>query len=123
MPVTIAAGTGKAFNQAFLDRIDPGAPHNNQNSLGRSLGRLDAPGPFAVTMISTLRRTSSAGKLSEPIDFSIRISVLGGDVLSFYVAVARAEPFRIAPALAGLTSWIERLIIYPVRWTFFGCCA
>src|SRR5439155_19339303 len=37
----VAAGTGKAFNQACLDRIGPSAGHNDGNRLGRILGRLD----------------------------------------------------------------------------------
>jgi hypothetical protein len=36
-----AAGTGKAFNEACLDRIRRGARHHDGDRLGRILGRLD----------------------------------------------------------------------------------
>ena len=60
-------------------------------------------------------------KLREPIELPLRISVLDGDVLSFYVAkLAQSQPNCLGTG--GLTSWIgaDR---YPIRGTFFGCCA
>ena len=60
-------------------------------------------------------------KLRSPIALPLRISVLDGDVLSFYVAKL-AQSSRIAServdSLAG--SCDDR---YPIRGTFFGCCA
>jgi hypothetical protein len=41
----------------------------------------------------------------EPIELPLRISVLNGDVLSFYVAtLAQSQPNCLGTA--GLTSWI-----------------
>ena len=46
-------------------------------------------------------------KLREPIDLPLRISVLDGDVLSFYVAkLAQSQPNCLGTG--GLSSWIER---------------
>ena len=46
-------------------------------------------------------------KLREPIALPLRISVLDGDVLSFYVAkLAQSQPNCLGTG--GLTSWIER---------------
>ena len=46
-------------------------------------------------------------KLREPIDLSLRISVLGGDVLPFYVAkLAQSQPNCLGTG--GLTGWIVR---------------
>ena len=60
-------------------------------------------------------------KLREPIELPLRISVLDGDVLSFYVAkLAQSQPNCLGTG--GLTSWIAR-DRYPIRGTFFGCCA
>ena len=60
-------------------------------------------------------------KLRKPIELPLRISVLDGDVLSFYVAkLAQSQPNCLgrADSLAG--SFADR---YPIRGTFFGCCA
>ena len=46
-------------------------------------------------------------KLREPIVLPLRISVLDGDVLSFYVAtLAQSQPNCLGTG--GLNSWIER---------------
>ena len=46
-------------------------------------------------------------KLRKPIALSLRISVLGGDVLSFYVAkLAQSQPNCLGTG--GLSSWISR---------------
>ena len=46
-------------------------------------------------------------KLREPIELPLRISVLDGDVLSFYVAtLAQSQPNCLGTG--GLTSWIAR---------------
>jgi hypothetical protein len=42
----VAAGTGKAFSQAQLNRICRKARHNNGNRLGRILDHPDRPGPY-----------------------------------------------------------------------------
>ncbi len=61
------------------------------------------------------------GKLREPIELPLRISVLGGDVLSFYVAtLAQSQPNCLGTG--GVTSRIDP-DRYPIRGTFFGCCA
>src|SRR5262249_37671721 len=41
----VAAGTGKALNQACPDRVDPNTRHNDGNCLGRIHGRPDYRGP------------------------------------------------------------------------------
>ena len=48
MPVTLPPGSGKAFNEACLDRIAPTARHNDGNRLGRILGRPDQPDPLLL---------------------------------------------------------------------------
>ena len=59
--------------------------------------------PPVTKMISTLRRTSSAA--SSGIDrASLRISILDGDVLSFYVTkLAQSQPNCLGTG--GLSSW------------------
>ena len=53
-------------------------------------------------------------KLGGPIDLPLRISVLGGDVLSFYVAkLAQSQPNCLETG--GLTSCIARREI-PYQW-------
>ena len=86
MPGDIAAGTGKAFNQACLDRIEPSAHHNDGNRLGRILGRPDAPDPSCYHDDINLETHQLGRKLRKPIELSLRIAVLDDDVLSFYVA-------------------------------------
>ena len=60
-------------------------------------------------------------KIRRPIGLPLPISVLGGDVLSFYVAtLAQSQPnsSERADSLAALPD--DR---YPIREIFFGCCA
>ncbi len=46
-------------------------------------------------------------KLREPIELPLRISVLDGDVLSFYVAtLAQSQPNCLGTG--GVSSWIDR---------------
>ena len=85
-PRDVPAGTGKAFNEAYLDRIGLSAHHNDGNRLGRILGRLDSPGPSCYHDDINLETHQLSRKLGEPIELPLHISVLDGDVLSFYVA-------------------------------------
>ena len=53
------------------------------------------------------------GKLREPIELPLRISVLDGDVLSFYVAkLAQSQPNCLGTG--GVISWIV-VDRYPIR--------
>ena len=93
MPRGVAAGTGKAFNYACLDRIVPGAGHNDGNRLGRILDRLDIYGPSSYHDDINLETHQLDRKLREPIELPLRISVLDGDVLSVYVTtLAQSQP-------------------------------
>src|SRR5262245_2585727 len=88
---------GKAFNKARLDRIDPSARHNDGNRLGRILGRQDYPGSSSCHDDINLETHQLGRKLREPIDLSLRKSVLDGDVLSFDVAkLAQSLPNCLA---------------------------
>ena len=81
----VAAGTGKAFNYACLDRIGPTARHNDGNRLGRILGCPDRRDPSCYHDDINLETHQLGGKLGGSIGFPLRIAVLGCDVLSFYV--------------------------------------
>ena len=101
----VAAGTGKAFNQACRDRIGPKAHHNDGNRLGRILGRLDRPLPSCYHDDINLETHQLGRKLREPIGLPLRISVLDGDVLSFDVAtLAQSQPNCLGTG--GLGSWV-----------------
>jgi hypothetical protein len=81
----VAAGTGKAFNDACFDRVDPFAHHNNGNRLGPFLCRLDRSEPCCDYDDIDLETHQFRQKLRGPIAFPIHVSVLGGNGLSFYV--------------------------------------
>src|SRR5262249_15657783 len=81
----VAAGTGKALNKACLDRIRPGAHHNYGNRLCRILGGPDRRVPCCYHDDIDLETHQLGGKLREPIALSLRMPVLDGDVLSFYI--------------------------------------
>ena len=73
-----------AFLAAWIDRV-PSCYHDDINLETHQLGR----------------------KLRAPIRLSLRISILGGDVLYFYVAtLAQRQPNCVRTG--GLTNWIER---------------
>src|SRR6266536_2455519 len=98
---------GKAFNQACLDRIGPKPRHNDRNRLGRILGRQDPRGPSCYHDDIDLKTHQLGRKLRGPIALPLRISVLDGDVLSFYVAkLAQSRPNCLDTG--GVTSWVER---------------
>ena len=107
MPVTLPPGSGKAFNEACLDRIKPTTRHNDGNRLGRILSRPDQPVPSCYHDDINLETHQLGRKLREPIDLPLRISVFGGDVLSFYVAtLAQSQPNCLGTG--GLTGWHRR---------------
>ena len=62
------------------------ARHNDGNRLGRILGRPDPLVPCRYHDEIDLETHQLRRKLRSPIDLPLRISVLDGDVLSFYVA-------------------------------------
>jgi len=82
----VPAWTAKAFNYACFDRIDPTAHHDDGNRLGRTHGRLDGYTPSCYHDDINLQTHQLGSKLRIPILLPLRISVLGGNVLSFYVA-------------------------------------
>ena len=98
---------GKAFNEACRDRIGPYAHHNDRNRLGCIYG---GPDPYASSSYDDeidLETHQLGGKLRSPISLPIRISVLGGDVLSFDIAaLAQSQPNWLGTD--GLTGCIER---------------
>jgi len=77
---------GKALNQACLDRVGPATPYNDGNRLGRILGRTNPQVPSCDYDEINLETHQLGRKLGGPIGVSLRISILCGDVLSFYVA-------------------------------------
>ena len=77
---------GKAFNKTCLDRIRPGARHNDGNRLGSILGRPDRTVPSCYNDDINLETDQLGRKLREPIALPLCISVFDGDALSFYVA-------------------------------------
>ena len=99
MPVITIGIVLVAFMAAWIPRA-PSCYHDDVNLETHQLGR----------------------KLRAPIRLSLRISILGGDVLSFYVAtLAQSQPNcrrDASESRAGLV--VDR---YPIRVTFFGCCA
>ncbi len=62
------------------------ARHNDGNRLGCILGRLDRHVSCRYHDDINLQTHQLGRKLRGPIDLPLRISVLDGDVLSFYVA-------------------------------------
>ena len=65
------------------------------------------PGPSCYHDDINLETHQLGRKLREPIELPLRISVLDGDVLSFYVAkLAQSQPNCLGTG--GLTSWIDR---------------
>ena len=116
----VAAGTGEAFHVACPDRVEPRAHHNDGNRLSCILGRLDCHVPCRYHDDINLETHQLGRKLRVPIGLPLRISVLDGDVLSFYVATLAASRIASerADSLAGSDD--DR---YPIRGTFFGCCA
>src|SRR5262249_50723386 len=91
----ISAWTCEAFNETCLDRIEPSTRHYDGNSFGRILGRPNQRFPSCYDDIN-LETYQFGRKLREPILLPLRISVLEGDVLSFYVAkLAQSQPNRL----------------------------
>ena len=83
-----------------------------------SLAARVASGP-TVTMISTLRRTSSAAS-SGADQLSLGISVLDDNVFPLHVPKL-AEPLPECLNAVPLVEW--NIARNPIRGTFFGCCA
>src|SRR4030095_6495255 len=75
-----------AIHSACLDRIESSTHHNDGNRLGRILGRLEPIAPSRSQDEIQLETHQLGRKLRLPAALSLRISVLDGDVLSFYVA-------------------------------------
>ena len=69
--------------------------------------RLDPTAPADTTMIIGLETHQLGHKLRGTITLPFRISVLDGDVLSFYVATL-AQSQSNCLGSGGLSSWVER---------------
>ena len=94
---------------ACLDRIGPTAHHDDGNRLGRILGRPDPRVPSCYHDDINLETHQLGQKLREPIALPLRISVLGGDILSFYVAkLAQSQPNCLGTG--GLTQLVRPAI-------------
>src|SRR5262249_15821119 len=109
----VGGGGGSSDNMARFDRIEPGARHNDGNRFGRIPGRPDPLLPSCYDDHINLETHQLGRKLRGPIGLPFRISVLDGDVLSFYVAtLAQCHPNCLGTS--GLTSSIARRYIpYP----------
>ena len=93
MPVTLPPGRARLSTKPASTGSDPSARHNDGNRLGRILGRPDASVPSCYHDDINLETHQLGRKLRGPIELPLRISVLDGDVLSFYVAkLAQSQP-------------------------------
>ena len=120
-PVTLPPGRARLSMKPASTGSEPSARHNDGNRLGRILGRPDVRVPSCYHDDINLETHQLGRKLREPIVVPLRISVLNGDVLSFYVAkLAQSQPNSFGTG--GVSSCIAR-DRYPIRGTFFGCCA
>ena len=90
------------------------AHHDDRNSRGRILRGTDRSGSSYCQDNIDLHTHQLGCKLREPRTVSLRVSVLGRDVLSFYVAnLVQSQPNCLGTN--GLTRWVEhREISYPV---------
>src|SRR6266576_1234886 len=105
--VDVAAGTGETLHVACRDRVEPSSHHNDWHCPGRILGRLDRRVRCRYHDDINLETPQLGRKRREPILLPLRISVLDGDVLSFYVAKrAQCEPNCLRTG--GVASWIGR---------------
>ena len=122
MPVTLPPGRARLSTRPALDRIAPTAHHNDGNRLGRILGRQDRPGPSCYHDDINLETHQLGRKLRETdrpspphIGTRWRRSVL-------LCSQGRAEPAGLPQNgrthVAGSNA--DR---YPIRGTFFACCA
>jgi hypothetical protein len=109
MPVADRLGT-----QISLARLN--APTRNL-----SLDHFIRPLEHAVRNCQTNLFYQLGGKLREAIEPPLAISVLNGDVLPFYVAKLRKASRMASERLDSLAG--SRGDRYPIRGTFFGCCA
>ena len=67
------------------------------------------PGPSSYHDDINLETHQLGRKLREPIELPLRISVLDGDVLSFYITkLAQSQPNCLGAG--GVTSWIDLTI-------------
>src|SRR5262249_26483353 len=103
----VAAGTGKAFNQACFDRVVSNARHDDRNRLGRILGRSGQYDPSCYHDDIDVETHQLGSKLGSPIGLPLRIPVIDGDVLSFYITqVAKCQANPVGTG--GLITWVLR---------------
>ena len=120
----VSTGTRQGFQQNLPRQDQSLGRHDNGNCLGRFLAARIGMGPPATTRISTLRCTSSARRLREPVEFPV--TYVGTRLRCFF-----RQCDQIAQSLAelprnGRTHELEGssfLTRYPIRGTFCGCCA
>src|SRR5262245_58240071 len=105
---------------ALLHRIKPTASHNDRNRLGRILSRLNRSVPSYQDNINPETHELSP-KSREPIGFPLRISVLDGNVLSFYVAKLAQSCLKWLETVDSVAGSVD--VRYPICGTFFGCYA
>src|SRR2546427_9708152 len=97
------ARPGKAFNQACLDGVGPATCHDDRNRLGRILGCPALRIPSRYDDDIYLEPYQLGRKLRSPIELSVGIAILDGNVLPFYVAeFAQRQPNCLRTG--GLTS-------------------
>ena len=93
MPVTLPPGRARLSTRPASTGSSPPTRHNDGNRLGRIHGRPDRTVPSCYHDDINLKTHQLSRKLREPIALPLRISVLDGDVLSFYVAkLAQSQP-------------------------------
>ena len=83
-PVMLPPGRARLATSP-LPTGSPALRHNDGNRAGCVLGSTGCCRTTAVTMMSTLRRTSSAASVRERDRFSLRISVLNDNVFPLHV--------------------------------------
>ena len=120
MPVTLPPGRARLSTRPASTGSAP-AHHNDRNRLGRIHGRPDQRVPSCYHDDIDLETHQLGRKLREPIELPLSISVLDGDVLSFYVTkLAQSQPNCLGTGGSLAESADDR---YPIRGIFFGCCA
>src|SRR5262249_58079647 len=87
---------GTFLNWACSIRVVSSARHDDRNRLGRILGRSGQYDPSCYHDDIDVETHQPGSKLGSPIGLPLRIPVIDGDVLSFYiaqVAKCQANPF------------------------------
>ena len=106
MPVTLPPGRARLSTKPASTGSDPAPTITMGIVLVAFLAATDQRRPSCYHDDINLETHQLGRKLREPIELSLRISVLDGDVLSFYVAkLAQSLPNYLGTG--GVTSWIN----------------